>query len=152
MNAPRDLSSRRVRTATGLHRALTASGLAGVIDNGVGLGDVGSRPLEGSPFAPQRLSLRTAVLVGLLVPLELAARQRFVIALGLVPQGHMRFDLLLLDHPPQYLSGAVIHITDQSLRLESKALLNPLNHGSGGVDFIGLVGGRGFNIDHNSGR
>src|SRR6516162_2766965 len=135
MNAPRDLSSRRVRTATGLHRALTASGLAGVIDNGVGLGDVGSRPLEGSPFAPQRLSLRTAVLVGLLVP-----------------QGHMRFDLLLLDHPPQYLSGAVIHITDQSLRLESKALLNPLNHGSGGVDFIGLVGGRGFNIDHNSGR
>jgi hypothetical protein len=46
-----------------------------------------------------RKSLRAAVLVGLLVPLEVAAGQRFVRALSLVPYRHMRFDRFVVDHP-----------------------------------------------------
>jgi hypothetical protein len=67
--------------------------------NRVGFGDVCARPLEGSPLIAQRLTLRAAVLVALLVPLKVAAGQSVVCALSLVPQRHMRFDRFVVDHP-----------------------------------------------------
>ena len=50
MNAARDLPPRCVWTAARLHRAVATSGLPGVIDDSVGLGDVRSGAFEGSPF------------------------------------------------------------------------------------------------------
>src|SRR5215470_13602703 len=74
MDAARDFPPRCVRTATGLHRAVAASGLTGVVDDRVGFGDVRSRAFEGPPFTAQALSLRAAVFVGPFVPLKLATR------------------------------------------------------------------------------
>ena len=47
--------------------------MAGVIDNGVGLGDARAWALEDPPFAAQRLALGTAVFIGLFIPFEVAA-------------------------------------------------------------------------------
>src|ERR1700693_990639 len=99
MDAASDLARRGVRTAVSLHRASRAIGLAGSIDDGVGLGDVGTQVLEWAPLAAQHLALRATVFIGLLVPLEVTAGERFVGALGLVAHRHMRLDLLLVNHP-----------------------------------------------------
>src|SRR5580765_3403029 len=73
MDAARNLAHRRVRTAARLQRATRTIGLAGSINDGPGLGDVGAQGLERAPLLTQGLSLRAAVFVGLLVPLEVAA-------------------------------------------------------------------------------
>src|SRR4029453_8101535 len=64
MDAPRNLAHRRVRTAASLQRASRAIGLAGSVDDGASLGDVGTQILECAPLLPQYLSLRAAVFVG----------------------------------------------------------------------------------------
>jgi hypothetical protein len=74
VDATSDLPSRCIRTAASLHRAVGAIGLAGSIDDGVSLGDVGTQVLEGAPLAAQHMALRAAVFVGLGVPLEVTAR------------------------------------------------------------------------------
>jgi hypothetical protein len=73
MDAASDLPSWRVRTAARLHRASRAIGLAGSIDDGVGLGHVGTQLLEWPPFATQHMALRAVIFVGLFFPLEVAA-------------------------------------------------------------------------------
>src|SRR5437899_9464396 len=72
MDAASDLPNRCVRTAASLHWACCAIGLAGSIDDGVGLGDVSTQILEWAPLTAQHMALRTAVFVGLFVPLEVA--------------------------------------------------------------------------------
>src|ERR1700730_314951 len=74
MDAASDLAHRCVRTAARLQRATRTIGLAGSIDDGASLGDVGTQVLERAPLLPQYLSLWAAVFVGLFVPLEVAAR------------------------------------------------------------------------------
>jgi hypothetical protein len=74
METARDLPPRCVRTAPGLQRAVAASRLAGVIDDGVGFSNVRSRAFEGAPLTTQRLALRAAIFVGLFVPLKVTAR------------------------------------------------------------------------------
>ena len=56
MDAARDLAHRCVRTAAPFHRARRAIGLTGSIDDGVGLGDMGTHVLEGPPLAAQRIA------------------------------------------------------------------------------------------------
>ena len=73
VDAASDLPNRCVRTAASLHRTCRAICLARSIDDGVGLGDVGTQVLEGAPLSAQHMALRTAVLVGVLVPLEVVA-------------------------------------------------------------------------------
>src|SRR5436309_10078204 len=46
VDATSDLPSRCIRAAARLHRAVRAIGLAGSIDDGVGLGDVSTQVLE----------------------------------------------------------------------------------------------------------
>ena len=73
VDATSDLPSRCIRAAARLHRAVRAIGLAGSIDDGVGLGDVGTQVLEWAPLTAQHMALRAAVFVGLGVPLEVSA-------------------------------------------------------------------------------
>ena len=58
--------------------------------------------LELAPIAAKRMSLRTAVLVGCSSQSNSLLEKRVVLALALVPDRHMRRDVLLLDHPAQH--------------------------------------------------
>ena len=63
MDAPSDLPIRRVRTAARLQRATRGIGLAGAIDDGASLGDVGAQVLERAPLLPQYMALRATVML-----------------------------------------------------------------------------------------
>src|SRR5215831_13129147 len=102
MDAARDLSNGCVWAAALLHRAGCAVRPTGPIDDRVGLGNVRTRVLKRTPLAAQGVSLRAAVLVSRLVPVELAAGQRLVVALPPFPHRHMRLDAFVLDHPRQH--------------------------------------------------
>jgi hypothetical protein len=62
----------------------------------------------------------------------------------------MRLDLLLVNHPSQNFRGAVIGVTDQAVRFEIKAILDPLDHRLGRIDFVGLVGRGRLDVNHNA--
>src|SRR5262250_1154669 len=126
MDAARDLSNWRSRAAALLHRARSAVRLTGPIDDRIGLGNVRTRLLERTPLAAQGVSLRAAVFVSLLVPLELAAGQRLVVALPPFPHRHMRLDAFGLDHPRQHWRRPVGGVADQPLRGEREAPLDPI--------------------------
>src|SRR3979411_780477 len=56
MDAASDLAHRRVRTAARLQRATRTIGLAGSIDDGASLSDVGTQDLERAPLAAQHIA------------------------------------------------------------------------------------------------
>src|ERR1700731_3926435 len=58
MDAASDLAHRCVRTAARLQRATCTIGLAGSIDDGASLGDVGTQGLESAPLLPQYIPCR----------------------------------------------------------------------------------------------
>ena len=99
MDTTRDFANRRVRAAALFHRAGYAVRLTGSIDNRIGFGDVSARVLERTSLAAQGVSLWAAVFIGLLTPLEVAARKRIVVTLRLVPHRYMRLNAFFLDHP-----------------------------------------------------
>src|SRR5450432_3719821 len=72
VHAALDLAIGHVRTALLLHRASGAVVLAGAVDDRSVLGDAIARLGEPPPITQQRMSLRAAVLVCLLIPDELA--------------------------------------------------------------------------------
>jgi hypothetical protein len=101
MHAASNLAYWRVRAAAGFDWTLRAIELTGPMNNCVGLGDMCAGTLEGTPLAAQRVVLRTTILVGPLVPMELATRQCLIRALRLVPHWHVRFYPLVVHHPIQ---------------------------------------------------
>src|SRR5215510_7396233 len=98
MDAARDLANRRIRAAALLYRTGCAVRLTGPVDDGIGLGDVGTWVLERTPLSAQGMPLWAAVFVGLLVPLEFAAGERLIIALPPFPHRHMGCNAFVL-HP-----------------------------------------------------
>ena len=60
--------------------------LAGKVNDGAGLGNVGSRLLEWAPLGAQSFASWTAIFVSLGIPREILTLKRPILALGLVPQ------------------------------------------------------------------
>src|SRR5450631_4396066 len=114
MNAATDFANGRVRAAADLDWATCAIELTGSIKNDVGFGDVCAGVLERTPVAAQRVALRAAVFIVLLIPPKVATGQRVIHALSLVPQRNMRIDRFVVDHPTQQLSSAIGHVADQA--------------------------------------
>lgn len=62
----------------------------------------------------------------------------------------MRRDAFLLNHPGKHRRGAISSVADQTVRLESEMLLDPIDHRLGRFDFLRSVSERHFDIDNNS--
>src|SRR6516162_8691848 len=151
MQTAGDLSRARVRAAPGLKRTVRAIGCPGCIDDCFGFGDVRTRLAERTPLAPQRLVPWATVLISMLIPSEVTAREGSVLAFRLVPYWDVRFDLLIVDQPAEHRSGAVGSIGDQARGFNPQPILNPIDHNLSGLGLLGTVRGRGLNVhDHPS--
>src|SRR5450759_949470 len=63
--------------------------------------------------------------------------------------GQFGFDRFVVDHPAQQLSRAIGHVADQTLRLDVKTALDPINHGPCRIHFLGSMCAGRFDInDH----
>ena len=71
--------------------------------------------------------------------IQVAPREGAIVALRLVKHGDVRRDVLL-DQPVQHRSHPVSGISDKPLRLETKALFGPFNHGLC-CAYLGLANG-----------
>ncbi|MNQ88448.1 hypothetical protein D3C85_1037080 [compost metagenome] len=111
-----------------------------------------ARDRESASFITQRMAFGAYVLIALWFPLELADRQAAVLAGRLVPHGHMRFDLLVFNHPTKQRCSAVRRITHKPSRLDVEALFDPIDHGSGGVDLRCAMRRRGLHVHDDAGR
>ena len=95
------------------------------------------------PLVPSlRFSARAVVNVAGRIISKVAAGEGAVVPLRFVEHGNMRCDAFLLDQPVQHRSSPVGGIPDKPLRLETKALFGPLNHGPRRTD-LGLANGAG---------
>ena len=110
-----------------------------------------ARVLERPPIAPKSMPLGAAVLVGVLVPLELGSRERVVLATGVVEDGHMRRDVLLLDHPVEHRRHAVGGVADEALGSEAEAFCDPLDHRLGRFDLLCPMRGRRLDVHDDPG-
>ena len=90
--------------------------------------DAATRLAERAPPAAQWLALRTAILVGLLVPHEVGARERPIRALRLIPDRHMWLDALVIDKPRQHGRGTVRHVPDKPLGLQREVGFDAFDH------------------------
>jgi hypothetical protein len=150
MNTARDFAHWRMRTALIFHGACRTVGLAGAIDDGIGLGDMRARVLEWAPLAAQRMTCRTAIFVRLRIPLEIATRKGIVLAFCFVPNRYVRLDLLLLDHPGKHRCGALRRVAHETARLKLETLLDPIDHRSGRIHLLSPVCRRRFDIDNDA--
>ena len=75
------------------------------------------------------LSGRARVCVRLAVIGEIARRERAVRPVGLVDDGYMRLDAVLLDQPSEHRARAICGVRDQTLGIEAEAIQGPVDHG-----------------------
>ena len=86
------------------------------------------------PFLKALHSLRNGLPVGqrypsaLFISMEIVARKTVVLALGLVPHRHMRFDVFLLQHPGQHRRGTLSGVANVALRLDVELRFDPIDH------------------------
>src|SRR6185437_14327313 len=134
MDVARDLARWFFWAALRFERAYIAVELAGAIQKGLALvhGAARSEPLSAGAVID---------VAGRIIS-KVAAREGAIIPLRLVEHGDMWRDALLLDQPVQHRSRPVGGIPDKPLRLETKALLRPLDHGLCRAD-LGLANGTG---------
>lgn len=135
MNAVRDLAHWGIGAALGLAGACGAIMLTGAVDEGVCLRDVRTWRIEGSSVELQRMAFGAAAFIGLLIPLEVADRERGILALRFVPNRNVWLNLLVVDHPVEHGRTAVGGVADQSIGSDVETILHPLHHGFGGLDF-----------------
>ena len=102
-----DFAHRLTRAASLLERARPTIDFACTIDAGVGFGDAAPFAREVAPILLQARAARTGKRVRGRIEDELRTTEGRVIALALLPQGHMRLDGFLLDHPGYHLGRAV---------------------------------------------
>ena len=87
-----------------------------------------------TPVLLQGFAARAGVGVRRGIEDKLGATEAPVGTLALVPHRHMRSDALLLDHPGEDLGRSVGAVSADPLRLQAKAGLGPIEHGSGSAD------------------
>ncbi len=71
--------------------------------------------------------------------MKVVTGEAVVLALGLVPHRHMRFDVLFFDHPGQHRGGAISGIADKAFRCEIELRLDTLDHRPSRIDFGGTL-------------
>src|SRR4030095_10808571 len=98
------------------------------IDSGVGFGDAAPFVLEVAPILLQTLAARARERIGGGVADEVRPTKRPIISLALLPQGHVRFDGFLLDHPGHHLSRAISSVAYQPFREGAEPALPAIPH------------------------
>ena len=134
----RDLSRRRLGTASGLQRACIAVALESQVAKRVVVAD--------SPGGGQHFPLRAHIDIALLVEREVFPAQRAVLPLGLVDDGNVRRDVLVVDEPVEVRCRPVGCIGRQPFGLQGEAFLSPLDHRLGRAHLRLADGARGFDI------
>ena len=113
INAAHDLARRLLRTASHLEGTRRAIACAGSVEEQVIVHDLAGRGED--------LERRADVDVALLVEGEVLAREGAVFALGLVDDGDVRRDLLVVDEPIEVRRRTVGRIGSEPLGLDAEA-------------------------------
>src|SRR5215470_9910682 len=138
MHVARDLAGWRLRTAAGLQWAdFTVALESEVAKRMVRPDGAGGR---------QEVACRAHIGIPPLVEDELLPAQRAVLALRLVDDRDMRFDLFVVDQPVERRRRSVGRIGRQSLGLHAEAVFGPVDHGLRRADLRLANGARGFDI------
>src|SRR5664280_3329486 len=134
MNVARDLARRLLWATLRFERTYIAVELAGTIQKRFAL-------VHGAA-GPEPLSARAMVDVASRIVPKVAARESAVISLRFVEHRDMWRDTLLLDQPVQHRSRTVSSVGGKPLRLQTKALFGPFDHGLCRAN-LGLTNGAG---------
>ena len=145
------LRIRGARTAARLHRTRRAVGLAGAVDHGVSLGDVGTRHWRMSATrcagrGPADSGIRRVPRPTGNALLDNESSVRSVLShTGMC--GSICFSSTI---QPSIGRGAVGRVADQAFGLEVEAFLDPIDHRLGRVDLFGPVRRRSLDVDDDA--
>src|SRR5262245_50698437 len=98
----------------------------------------------------KELALRAHIDIAILVEREVLPAQRAVLSLGLVDDGNVRSDLLVVDDPVERRGRPIGRVRRKSLRFQTEALFGALDHRLRCADLRLTNGARGLDIDDDS--